>query len=108
MPLDHRELRSLLRSWFETQVCNAPADDPRRTPACLSVAEVVSLAQGQLPTTQEQQQHQDSCQWCRKALAVAQRLVDQEARAARVRDSAPDAQWPETLRQRLATEPIDN
>ena len=95
-----RELRKLLRQWFDTLVERAPADDPRHTEDCLPIPAVFAVAAGQ-ETDDRSCRHAASCDWCRRAVDIAQRLLREEPSLS-VRDSAPDARWPEALREQLA------
>lgn len=104
--MPHRQIRRLLKEWFELKEGAAPADDPRRTESCLSIPEVVAAAEeghrrGCAPRAvvdEPRRRHVEHCAWCQAALTTASRVVAGEAAPA---EKTPH-EWTKAVRDGLS------
>lgn len=100
------QLKLMLKQWFDELLQTAPQDDPRRTPECLSFADLLGIAEQAvelqkvpidiLPTNKVE--HVAGCSWCRSALENACRVVQAEPKFA----DTSSTQWARLVGERLS------
>lgn len=94
------DLTTTLRNWFNDRYDAAPAEDPRRTPECLTFADATRGAQAREQLAAPQQAHVEGCTWCTRALSLAAAQLATAPRA--VETSGPGEMLSPEKRARLA------
>lgn len=94
------DLTKSLRNWFNDRYDGAPSEDPRRTSQCLTFADATRGARSRDQLSETQQQHIETCEWCARALALAEANLKSAPRA--VETSGPGEMLSPEKRARLS------
>ncbi|MEM2582427.1 MAG: hypothetical protein QXD09_06455 [Candidatus Caldarchaeum sp.] len=97
--MSEKELERLIKDWFKGLGKEAPECDPRRTPQCPSIPELVTYAHNGVVDNPERREHIASCAFCQSAITIACRVLEEQRLMAQTSDEVKV--FSKALRERL-------